>query len=49
VKLKHSELFEFKPSALETLDLNQQDVYAKRLSMELTLSLFMKIQVTELI
>jgi len=43
--LKHYQLFEFKPSALETFDLNCQGVYAKQLSIELTLSLFMTIQI----
>jgi len=39
-------LLEFKPSALETFDLNRQGVYAKQRSIELMLSLFARIQVT---
>jgi len=46
LELKHSQLFEFDPSALETFDLNCQGVYAKQLWIELTLSLFTRTQVT---
>ena len=45
--LMHSELLEFKPSALETFDLNCQGVYEKRILIELTLSLLMRIQATQ--
>jgi len=46
LELKHSQLFEFKPRALGTFDLNCQSVYVKQLSIELTLGLFTRIQVT---
>jgi len=45
LQLKHSQLFKFKPSVLETFDLNHQGIYAKQLSIELMLGLFMRIQV----
>jgi len=43
---KHSQLFEFKPNVLETFDLNRQVVDAKQLSIQLTRSLFTRVQVT---
>jgi len=45
-ELKHSQLFESKPHALETFDSNRQGVQAKQLLIELTLKLFTRIQVT---
>ena len=47
LELKHSQLFEFKPSALETLDSNRQGVKAKQLSIDLTLNLLTRKQVTQ--
>ena len=46
LELKCSQLFEFKPSALETFDLNREGIYAKQLVIEQTFSLVMRIQVT---
>jgi len=47
LELKHSQLFEFRPSALETFNLTHQGVYAKQLLIELTLSSLTRIRVAQ--